>query len=209
MPQRSLIINYDFNQDFAIVSPVRRCDLGRFNHLLEFLYNQWRNERHLDELCRKAIARTAILFPRIDIKGNGFDTELLSDRSLEELFLGQLEEDKLLPSKLMLLHHFEPPKKKNKKPKEPGESLTPDDIPIPSSGLDDADTLASLIAIDDSIGGAIQLWESLDAQMISCLIFHLNELRRDPKDRLNEYLNDYLERWKQENQQTYHDAIFG
>ncbi len=206
---RSLVINYDLKDDFAIVAPVKRCNLESLNHLLNFLYQEWnKNNFRFSHKCHLAMERAAALFPRLDTDGCGFNSDWLEDATLELLFVGEVKDDKLLPSQLMRLHEAVTVKTKKTPPKKPGDALTSADIPIPSSGIESADILATLISIDDSVTGAFKLYESLDAEQISAVTFHLNELRKDPKERLNEYLNQQFEAWKNENKQTYHQAIF-
>lgn len=207
---RSLVISYDLEDDFAIVAPVKRCNLESLNHLLNFLYQEWNNNKfQFSPKCYLAMQRAAALFPRLDINGCGFNTNWLENATLELLFVGEVKDDKLLPSRLMKLHEATTIITKKTVPKKPGESLTPADVPVPSSGLESADILATLISIDDSVTGAFELYRNLDAEQISAVISHLNELRKDPKERLNEYLNQQFEAWKNENKQTYHQAIFG
>jgi len=205
---RNLFIDYDYSEDFAIVAPVKRCDLESFNCLLGHLFHFWQKaDYQIDLRCRTLIERIANLLPRIDIQGTGISVDSLSVESLEGLFIGEVKNDELLPSRLMKLQEFRIPSKK--KIKKDGEPLTPEDVPINSSGLEFADTLATLISVDDGVLGALRMCEELDAHTINATIFYLNELRRDPKDRLNEYLNEQFEEWKRENQQAYQSAIFG
>lgn len=204
---RSLLVEYDKSCDFAIITPVKRCNLESFNQLLLYLHNCWNdNGYHFDDKCQFIMQRISNLLPRLDVDNNGIDVNLLNTESLEGLFIGEIKNGELYPSKLIRLNEFEI---KQKKAKKPGEDLTPSDIPIPSSGIEEADLIATLIGCDDSVDGAMQLFSSFDAEMLNGIIYYLNEMRRDPQERMNEYLKEQFDEWKRENQTTYHDALFG
>jgi len=206
--QRSLIIEYDFNDDFAVISPVKRCDLESFNLLTVYLFEVWQgSEYQINEKCQLIMHKISGLLPRLDIKGYGIDIKLINTENLESLFIGVVENNQLTSSKLIKLNEIK--QLGIKKEKKPGEALTPADVPIPSSGIEDADLMATLIGLDDNVQGAAYIYNNFDAQFINGMIMHLNELRRDPQGRLNEYLNQQFEEWKRENQQVYRDALFG
>ena len=84
------------------------------------------------------------------------------------------------------------PQKKaaQRRPIAPGEiptrDLTPEDVPIEASGNHESDYLANLINGFGEVG--ITLYRTLDADTIDGLIFTSNQLRKDPQDRLDEYL---------------------
>ncbi|MBD2528713.1 hypothetical protein H6G97_03700 [Nostoc flagelliforme FACHB-838] len=75
--------------------------------------------------------------------------------------------------------------------------------------MPDADLFAFLVNIDESIEGAWQLWTRFDAEMINAMIGQLNELRRDPQERMNEYLKARFDEWKQQNRSSYYQAFGG
>ena len=75
--------------------------------------------------------------------------------------------------------------------------------PIPSSGLHEIDLLASLVGIDESVEGALILWNQLDLESIYAMIHQLNELRRPAEERINEHLDDQYQQWKSQNQDFY------
>lgn len=204
MSTRSLIIEWD--GDFAIVSPVPRSHLNSLEIMLGYLHKCWQEDGfRLSDRVLVIAERIAALFPRLDkLEEFGFDVRSLSTAELESLFLGQVVDNVVQPCKLLQMHHFE---SKALPPKKEGEPLTSADVPIESSGLPDADLFACLIGLDDSIEGAWWMWSHFDAQMISAIIDQLNERRRDPQERLNQYLNERFTEWKQENQQTYLDAL--
>ncbi len=197
---RLLLITYD--NDFAIISPVKRVNLTSFELLLNHLHQRWQISQQIDESVIQAGTRLSRLFPRLDKPGCfGFDVRSLPQSEFESLFLAQVIDGEIAPCKLIELHSF---KAESRRQKLQGEALTPADIPIPSSGLPDADLFASLVAIDESVEGAWRLWTQFDAEMINAMIGQLNELRRDPQERMNEYLKARFEEWKQQNRHSYY-----
>lgn len=200
---RSLLITYP--NDFAIIAPVRRDRLLSFELLLNHLHHQWQAYQTTTEVVLQVADRLSALFPRLDKPGHfGFDTRTLEQSEFESVFLAQVINGEIHPCKLIQLHTF---KSEGRKPKAEGEALTPSDIPFPSSGIPDADLFASLIAIDESIEGAWRMWTQFDAEFINGAIAQLNERRRDPQERMNEYLKARFEEWKQENKGSYYQSL--
>lgn len=200
---RSLLIQYP--NDFAIIAPVRRDRLLSFELLLNHLHQQWQIECKISDHVLQVADRLAQLFPRLDRPGKfGFDVRLLPQIEFESLFLAQVINGEIAPCRLIELHSF---KAEGRRLKGEGEALTPADIPIPSSGLPDADLFASLIGIDNTIEGAWRMWTQLDAEFIDKAISHLNELRRDPQERMNEYLKARFDEWKRENRTSYYKDL--
>ncbi|MEW6499096.1 MAG: hypothetical protein AB1589_42415 [Cyanobacteriota bacterium] len=200
---RDLII--EWADDFAIITPCSRAMLPSFESLLNYLHEKWRVNYQVDETVIQVAERVAALLPRIDSPGCfGFEVRSLSASEFESLFLAQVVNGKILPCKLIELHSF---KTEGRKQKAEGEELTPADIPIKSSGLPDADLFASLVNIDESIDGAWRLWTRFDAEMINAMIGQLNELRRDPQERMNEYLKARFDDWKRQNRSSYYQSI--
>jgi hypothetical protein len=200
---RSLIIEWD--NDFAVIAPAKRNLLPSFELLLNYLHQKWQVNYKIDESVIQVAERIAALLPRIDKPGCfGFEVRSLSSTDFESLFLAQVVNGEIAPCKLIELHSF---KAEGRRQKAEGEELTPSDIPIKSSGLADADLFASLVNIDESIDGAWQLWTRFDAEMINAMIGQLNELRRDPQERMNEYLKTRFDEWKQQNRSSYYQNI--
>jgi hypothetical protein len=198
-------ITIEWADDFAIVSPCSRAMLPSFELLLNYLHQKWQINYQIDETVIQIAERIAALLPRIDKPGCfGFEVRSLSSTDFESLFLAQVVDGVVVPCKLIELHSF---KAEGRRQKAEGEELTPSDIPIKSSGLADADLFASLVNIDESIEGAWQLWTRFDAEMINGLIGQLNELRRDPQERMNEYLKARFDEWKQQNRSSYYQSI--
>lgn len=206
---RSLLIEYD--DDFVIIAPTPRIHQFSFETLLNHLQEKWQQQEQADgiplveDIVRQAAERLSVMLPRLDKPGTfGFDVRSLPQSEFESLFLAQVINGKIYPCKLIELHSF---KTEAKKPKKEGEELTPADIPIPSSGIPDADLFASLIGIDETIEGAWRLWTQFDSEFINGAIAHLSELRRDPKERMNEYLKRSFDEWKQQNKGSYYNAL--
>jgi hypothetical protein len=203
LQQRNLLV--DWGEGFAIVSPVRRCKLECLHLLLVELQTLWQQVLRIDERGLELCSRIASLLPRLDKPGQyGFPIALIELHELEELFIGKLQDEKILPCLLLQLHSFDvrvPPVKKE------GENITPADVPIPSSGIADADLFARLINCDETVAGAWQLWNEFDAEFLHGLIEQINELRRDPDERVKEYLAARFEEWKQQNNDVYKQAL--
>ncbi|KYC42097.1 hypothetical protein WA1_19040 [Scytonema hofmannii PCC 7110] len=201
-----LALIIDLGDDFAIAGPVPRSHLSALESLLGYLHQCWQQDNfRVSDRSWSVIERIAALMPRVDKPGTfGFDVRKLAIERAESLFLGQIVAGEIKPCEVLELHSFTV---KTKPPKKEGEPLTPADISIESSGLPDADIFASLINLDESIEGAWRIWSTFDAQTINAIIGQLNELRRDPQERLTEYLNQRFEEWKRENQQTYLQAL--
>lgn len=200
---RSLFITYP--NDFAIIAPVRRDRLHSFELLLNYLQQQWQQNYQITEPVILAGDRISQLFPRLDKPGKfGFDVRSLPQIEFESLFLAQVVGGEIAPCRLIELHSF---KEGGRRKKEEGEVLTPNDIPIPSSGLPDADLFASLIQMDNTVEGAWRIWSQFDAEFIDRTISHLNELRRDPQERMNEYLKARFEEWKNQNRSSYYKSL--
>lgn len=206
---RSILIEYP--DDFAIIAPVSGSRQASFELLLNHLQEKWHKQEQPDGIpiiedgVLQVAERISLLLPRLDKPGEfGFDVRSLPQIEFESLFLAQVINGIVHPCKLVDLHSF---KTKEKKPKKPGEELTPADFPIPSSGIPDADLFASLIAIDESVEGAWALWTRFDSEFINGAIAYMNELRRDPKERMNEQLKRSFEEWKQQNKGSYYSAL--
>lgn len=73
------------------------------------------------------------------------------------------------------------------------DEYTPENMPIPSSGNPTADLLARLSQIDNSTANAQKLMETYDRATLHALFEQVNELRRDPKDRFEEYKQKRLD----------------
>ncbi|ALF52251.1 hypothetical protein ACX27_04305 [Nostoc piscinale CENA21] len=200
---RSLLVKYP--GDFAIVGPVKRDRLYSFELLINYLHQQWHITHSITESVLQISDRLSSLFPRLDKPGHfGFNTRSLTQSEFESLFLAQVINEEMRPCKLIELHTF---KEEGTRRKKEGETLTPGDIPIKSSGLPDADLFASLVAIDESIEGALLMWRQFDSEFLSRFISQLNERRRDPQERMNEYLKDRFNEWKQQNKQEYYKNL--
>jgi hypothetical protein len=210
LPHNRLLI--EWKDDFAIASPVKRCHLNAFQLLLTELQTAWQGSiGDADFWQEKGILlgdRITSLLPRVDVVGVGFSCAGFPQEELESLFIGRVvngDEPKLEPCYLVLLHTFEvkaPPP-----PKKEGGNITPADVPIPSSGNDDADLFARLISIDESVEGALTLWNQFDAGFLSSLVQQFNELRRDPDERVREYIAAQFEEWKRQNKDVYRKSL--
>ncbi|MBD2365252.1 hypothetical protein H6G36_29550 [Anabaena minutissima FACHB-250] len=201
--RRSVLIQYP--DDFALIGPVKRDRLLSFELLLNYLHQQWHDHHQISEAVLQVGDRLSQLFPRLDKPESfGFEVRSLPQSEFESLFLAQVINDEIHPCKLIELHSFEA---EGRRQKVEGEALTPADIPIKSSGIPDADLFASLIAIDNTVEGAWRIWTQFDAEFINGAIAYLNELRRDPQERMNEYLKARFDEWKQENRTSYYKDL--
>ena len=199
-------LTIEWADDFAIIAPCSRVMLPSFELLLNYLHKKWRtNNCQVDEAILQVAGRIAALLPRIDKpKCFGFEVRSLSPKDFESLFLAQVINEEMQACELIELHSF---KAEGRRQKADGEELTPHDIPIKSSGLADADLFASLVNIDGSIEGAWRLWTRFDAEMINAMIGQLNELRRDPQERMNEFMKARFDDWKQQNRSSYYQSL--
>jgi hypothetical protein len=210
LPHNRLLIEWE--HDFAIASPVRRCNQSTFQLLLAELQESWqRNIENASFWQRQGILlgdRITSLLPRVDVPVQGFSCAGFPQEDLESLFIGTVKEGvepKIEPCYLVRLHTFNikaPPP-----PKKEGGNITPADVPIPSSGNDDADLFARLITVDNSIEGAWMLWSQFDAGFLSNLVQQFNELQRDPDERVREYIAARFADWKQQNQDVYKKSL--
>jgi hypothetical protein len=207
LSRHNLLVSWQ--DDYAIASPVRRCHLNAFQLLLTQLQESWQqnidNPGFWQEKGIDLGDRITSFLPRVDKPGVcGFQCAGFPQIELEELFIGRMQQDKIAPCYLIALHSFEV---KPAPPRKEGENITPADVPIPSSGNEDADLFARLIAVDESIEGAWLLWNQFDAGFLHNLIDQLNELRRDPDERVREYIAAQFQDWKQQNQDIYKKAL--
>jgi hypothetical protein len=86
---------------------------------------------------------------------------------------------------------------------EPTDEITAETVPIKSSGDDTADLFARILSIDNSVEGAQILLRQYSARFLKNVIHQLNELRKDPTERVEDEMADRLENFIHE--QT-HDA---
>lgn len=201
--QRSLLLT-DNSTRWAIASPVRRCNLTTFSLLLGQLQEAWQNNLDNPDFWEKIGTSMGDRLLSYLPSTEPILCSLLSIEDLEELFIGRVCDGKFLPSYLIELHSFQT---KQAKPKQSDGNITAADVPIPSSGDDDADLFARLINIDETIDGAWMLWTKFDAEFLHNLIDQLNELRRDPDERVREYIAARFEEWKKGNQDIYKQAL--
>lgn len=125
----------------------------------------------------------------------GFDLQPIALRSLPglatELFLTQIDDlGNMRPSKVTELHQFEPVKRRTKTPEE----MSANDLPFPTSGDIDCDTIANLVNGFQAFG--LDLYQQLDAYTLDRVLYSLSELARDPDERIKEYLEQCLEEQK-------------
>jgi hypothetical protein len=211
LPHNLLLIQWvqiEGGGDFSIISPVKRCHLNVFQLLLNQLQESWQNNlENLNFWEQTGIElgdRIMSFLSKVDIDTQTFKCAVLPHHELEELFIGRIRDEKVQPCYLIALHSFDV---KPVPPRKEGENITPADVPIPSSGNDDADLFARLIAVDESVEGAWLLWRQFDAGFLHSLIEQINELRRDPDERVKEYIAAQFKDWKQQNQDVYKQAL--
>jgi hypothetical protein len=75
---------------------------------------------------------------------------------------------------------------------EPTDEMTAESIPIKSSGDDTADLFARILSIDNSVEGAQILLRQYSARFLKNVIHQLNELRKDPTERIKDEMVDRL-----------------
>ena len=73
------------------------------------------------------------------------------------------------------------------------DEYTPENMPVQSSGNAIADLLARLACIDNSTANAQQLMRTYDMGTLNALVQQIGELKRDPKERFEEYKKKRLE----------------
>lgn len=202
LSQRRLIIS---NRGFcAIASPVPRVRMLAFRLLLSELQQAWQegldNQNFWEETGIPLGDRVLSFLPSTE----PIQCQKLEVEELEELFIGVISDGQLHPCHLVSMHTPLPSKVK---PKQVTEEITAADIPIPPSGDDDADLFARLISVDTTVDGALSLWDRFDEVFLSCFMEQLAELRRDPEERVKEYLTERFQEWKQQNQNIYKQAL--
>ena len=172
----------------------RWLEYGRFTHLLA-----------KDDACWELMRAIAALFPRYDRPGQwGFDIEPLrqNPNEIESLFLLQMDGDQAKACRLIELNHFEP------LPRPPQDEEEALDLAITPSDDPNADLLANLTAgLGDRFTEAWAAYTTLSAEEIDRYLFTLNQLRRDPEERKQENLAADYAAWKEENQETYREAV--
>ena len=171
----------------------RWLEYGRFTHLLA-----------KDDACWELMKAIAALFPRYDRPGEwGFDIEPLRENpeQIESLFLVQVDGDQARACRLIELNYFEPlPRPQQDEEEALDLAITPSDDP-------NADLLANLTAGLESFTEAWAAFNTLSAEEIDRYLFTLNQLRRDPEERKQENLAQDYAAWKEENQETYREAM--
>jgi hypothetical protein len=201
--QRSLLFT-DNSTQWAIAFPVRRVNLTVFSLLLGQLQQTWQENLDNPDFWEKIGITMGDRLLSYLPSTESVSCSQLTVEDLEELFIGRVCDGQILPSYLIALHSFET---KPVKVKKSDGNITAADVPIPSSGDEDADLFARLINIDESIDGAWMLWTKFDAEFLHNLIDQLNELRRDPDERVKEYIAARFEEWKKGNQNIYKQAL--
>lgn len=177
--------------DIIAVAPVRCIHRQSLDWLLmqihkTFLESGFGDIKQLYGFAQKLVN----LLPRVDVPDEfGFNVELLLQSDFEKLFIQDKKGSEYLPCRIVQLHTFDPPPSKPKKDKQ---QLPP----IPSSGIQEIDLFSSLIGIDESIEGAWLLWNQLDLESVFAAIHQLNEIRKTPEERMNEFVDERYEQWK-------------
>jgi hypothetical protein len=206
---RFLEITYP-NGDLAYIAPVSRARITALELLLRQLSDRWvKSKLDTAELLNdygswQLMNRIAAFFPRIDLPGTmGFDIDALRDDpdQLESLFLAQTEEGQgpLQVARLIDLSCFEPIE-------IPLWRLDTEDEPIPSSGDPDMDLMAMLTASTTAQDAAFVM-DTLSTEQLDRFLFYLAELRRDPGERRQEFLDSDYQNWKEENQDIVNDVL--
>ena len=198
------------DNDRAWVSAPPRASLPVLQKLLEASYHEYVSPtesadgyRTLSESCLRYFDRILGLLPRHD----SLDPLMLaqiSETELIRLFVQQMGENlQPLPCKLIEFLKYEPCKSTKEVP-DLADEITPDNIPIPSSGDADADLLGTLLCLSNGDAMSAQLlYETWDAETIDKALFAYNERQRDPRERMREYKLKEFERIKAENAKLY------
>jgi len=109
----------------------------------------------------------------------------------------------LEPGDIRTLHEVESLPRRTRKPDDP---ITLSDIPFPTCGDSECDTIANLFNSWQKQG--VWLLENLDSNSLNKVLWVNNELSRDPDERLKEYLKTRLDDWKEKNQSTVEAAMY-
>ena len=201
--------------DFALLKPCARADIGVLEYLLNALREEWMTRGEVadgyDTLSLRAltiIAKIIDLMPRVDAL-EPVEVEKIAENELVKAFITVIDDSaNFKPSHAVALHSFEP-LKSTKKIVPIEEEVTVDNVPIPSSGDQDADLLASLMCVTQGDAMSAQLmYESWDAERLDRFIFAFNERQRDPEERKAEYMASLFEQWKSNNQAIINDIRF-
>lgn len=203
------IFQVNVNDQAIFLKKLPRSQLDVLELMLNALQNRWRELGCVTQLvaCDRhawsLIVNIAGLFERVDRPKERWriDDLLKSEiHTIESLFLFRVQPDQLGfdPPLLASAHAYDPIKRRPR---------PADEEPIQLSGDYDADLLAQLCNGLDSFTEAIAAINTLDAEMLDRFLYSLDELRRDPEERLQENLAEDFEGWKQENLDIYKESL--
>lgn len=172
----------------AIVYPVARGNLALLDLLHRQLLERWQDyglDTRLflkDEnvwAIAKAILKLIPSHPTLKLD----PLKLQADHSLFESWV-LLDDDK--PGLLIQMQLYEPLQRKRQRKDD--EPLTVADLPFPTSGNADCDTLANLISAFGVTEG-MWLFENCSAEYLDKILFSWGELQRPGDDRVREYVS--------------------
>ncbi|MBW4469295.1 MAG: hypothetical protein KME45_03425 [Stenomitos rutilans HA7619-LM2] len=191
----------------AVIYPVPRSRLTLMQLLLNELVQAWVELGQMTELLAEdpkgwgLVEAIAAIIPAenaLPLQVEALKTDI---NLLERLFFGQVVAEVLEPSLLVALHTFTP-QPKAERVKSPDDPITVDDLPFPSSGDYDYDTIANLA---NGFGWEMGLWlyEHFPIEGLDKFLYTHSELQKDPEQRVMESLKRSYDGWKQENAEEY------
>lgn len=186
---------------------VRRSNLALFEALRGDLLEKWFAlqfntslliDRHSVQI--RAIAQLVPSYPSIPASA------LNDPATVEPVFLTRWNAQReVLPAIAVALNIYEP-LGAEKRERDPDEPITIDHVPFPSSSDADCDALASLMA-GLEVGNALAIWEQFSAEQINKILFTVAELRRDPGERVEEYLAHLFFKGREEQSEEYQRSL--
>jgi len=177
------------DSSIAVVYPVARADLVLFEILHSQLLERWQDYDFDTRLFLKdeavwGIAKALLhLIPSHDTLS--FDIEQLREDT--QLFEEWVLLDDGQPGRLVQMQLYEPKQKKRVRGED--EPLTIADIPFPTSGNPDCDTLANLISAFGVTDG-FWMFQNCSAEYLDKILYSWSELQRPADDRVNEYVSN-------------------
>lgn len=193
----------------AVLYPVPRAKVNLLEQLWRRLHEAWiewgldtrllvRDKRH-----SKLIDAIAALIPCDRVLPLS-TKELKRDIPVfEEWFLGKYQDGSVDLPRIIKLQMFVPVPRKDRTRKEDAP-VTVKDLPYPTSGNNDCDTLSSLIHGFNEFG--IWMWENLPGESLDKIQYTIGELSRPGDERVSEYINELFA--KELESEDYRQSMF-